>query len=151
MDCCSAPCSRPLSPHLALNWLSSLPCIHATPTPPSFFLWPVMFTLCHWGIQNSFVHIHPGADARCLNAPDNPPAFLLAAACDGSEMLELVDQCVCRHNVFVHKRCDFGCRYLRRTVATKSPSAKLSDRSNVALFGRILFSQLDSDSGQRLS
>jgi hypothetical protein len=40
------------------------------------------------------IHREAGADARCLNAPDNPPALLLAAACDGFEMLQMVDTCV---------------------------------------------------------
>ncbi len=33
-----------------------------------------------------------GADPRCLHAPDNPPALLLAAACEGTDMLMMVEQ-----------------------------------------------------------
>ncbi len=102
------------------------------------------------GSENDYVYNQPGTDARCLNAPDNPPAFLLAAACDGSEMLELVDQCVCCHPFSVQQKYDCGDRYLRKTVATKSPSAKLSDRYVPCCFRSRFILTFNADSGQRL-
>jgi hypothetical protein len=59
---------------------------------------------------NPSIHREAGADARCLNAPDNPPALLLAAACDGFEMLQMVDTCVFAiafPNGFAIKLCHF--------------------------------------------